>query len=250
MCSSDLPGPAKADDCPVVEPKDPSSGRDNEQTKICKFYLQHRCRYGRTGTNLVNGQSCPHSHPAMCKKFCWYGSMKKYGCNKGPACKYLHPTLCKQSELKHECLNPDCKLQHLKNTRRSVPQSETSSVKPATVSTSGRNQRRSEVNSGRNQRRSEVTTGPAGRMSQPSGRSEAATIDGDFLDRLFLRLEARLEDLVNSRLKDLSSMTASQGVSGQLPFLTQQSSQVIPGMPPHLPPGMGYTTSPHLMGVR
>ena len=98
--------------------------RKNEDTAdtipICPLYLQGRCRHGHKGTKKVGGKACNKSHPPLCRKYCAHGTMKKYGCSEGTKCRYHHPPICKQSQLKHECLKSDCKLRHLRNTRRSV----------------------------------------------------------------------------------------------------------------------------------
>ena len=46
----------------------------------------------------------------------YYYENEEVGCDKEWDCRYYHPALCKQSKLRH-----DCKLQHLRNTRRAVP---------------------------------------------------------------------------------------------------------------------------------
>eukprot|EP00116_Pleurobrachia_bachei_P002386 sb/3462648/ len=72
------------------QPSDQSgSGRNNNQpggrgnntptgegtgpgTEVCKYYLQRRCRYGRSGTTRVGNRTCPKAHPLLCKKYCNY----------------------------------------------------------------------------------------------------------------------------------------------------------------------------------
>ena len=176
----------------VDTPAIPEETSTDRPTKVCQFYLQRRCRHGRSGTKLVNGKACSRSHPALCRKFCAYGNTKKYGCSQGGNCRYHHPTLCKQSVLKHECLKPDCKLHHLRNTRRAQTGSDRQIVKPPVTRPTAPPATYAEA-----------TQQPA-RSQQPSGQfSETlASTETDFLERLFHRLESRLEDLVNTRFRD------------------------------------------------
>ena len=184
-----------AEDTPALiedAPAPTQETKTDRPIKVCQFYLQRRCRHGRSGTKMVNGSACSRSHPAMCRKFCAYGNMKKYGCTQGGKCRYYHPVLCKQSELKHECLKTDCKLHHLRNTRRSQPGSEKLIIKPPASRPAVPNVSYAEV------------TQQSSRNQQPSGQfSEIpASTESDFLERLFHRLESRLEDLVNTRFRD------------------------------------------------
>ena len=47
--------------------------------------------------------------------------MHKAGCRFGDKCRYLHPKLCQNSVTMKMCLNEDCKLTHLKYTKRHKP---------------------------------------------------------------------------------------------------------------------------------
>ena len=115
------------------------SGGSNDDEKgeqpyrVCQYYLKKSCRHGWSGKKKVNGKVCTRSHPPKCRKYCNYGSMKKYGCQQGTKCRYFHPPICKSSELKHECLKTSCKFQHLRNTRRSLETGENPSqtVRPS-----------------------------------------------------------------------------------------------------------------------
>ena len=39
----------------------------------CPFFKKGRCRHGKSGNKVVNGQKCMYSHPKLCVQFCRYG---------------------------------------------------------------------------------------------------------------------------------------------------------------------------------
>ena len=67
-------------------PKDP---KKDDNTKVCSFYLNKKCRYGRAG------KECKYLHPKLCYSYLNKGSE---GCNKDD-CQYYHPKICKFLEL-------------------------------------------------------------------------------------------------------------------------------------------------------
>ena len=104
----------------TVEQPAPSVNKSLEINpgNVCTFYLNHKCRHGKKGVNLVQGKACPKLHPALCRKYCSYGGSKRLGCTKGSGCKYFHPPLCKGSDARRECFDKQCTLTHLSHTRR------------------------------------------------------------------------------------------------------------------------------------
>eukprot|EP00116_Pleurobrachia_bachei_P005152 sb/3465414/ len=172
------------------KPDDSKDGDNDEQPyRVCQYYLQKSCRHGWSGKKKVNGKVCTRSHPPKCRKYCNYGSVRKYGCQKGTKCRYFHPPICKSSELSHQCLKTSCKFQHLRGTRRSLdtgvsenPNQTMGVVRPS--------QSFADVTM--------TTTETRPRSPQTSGQNaEMQPVNNDFLDRLFFRLETRLEDLLD-----------------------------------------------------
>lgn len=92
-------------------PMNENRDNGNKNKKVCYFYKNNRCKYGR------RGQGCPYAHPGLCYKFKMHGRDNVKGCRK-ERCPYLHPTICYGSERKRECFNLQCKRLHLKGTRR------------------------------------------------------------------------------------------------------------------------------------
>ena len=125
----------EVDEVPDEEPdEDKESPRRDTHTRanqgprtICPLYKKHQCPHGASGKTNVNGSTCPHEHPRMCRKFCQFGKQKKGGCDKGKNCKFFHPILCKHSLRQKQCLNQDCTFTHLKFTRRFESTGETTS---------------------------------------------------------------------------------------------------------------------------
>ena len=86
---------------------------ENEsQDKICMFYIQFKCKFGRWG------EECPYEHPKICYSFMSEG---KKGCNKDDNCQYFHPEICTKSLEGLICTAKKCKLGHFKHLIEDVP---------------------------------------------------------------------------------------------------------------------------------
>ena len=95
-----------------------NTGNEN----ICEDYKRRKCRHGRTGDLLINGERCKKNHPPRCRRFCNYGQHTRQGCKRGKDCRYWHPRLCRDSLKNLLCTKEDCTFFHLKGTmRKSVP---------------------------------------------------------------------------------------------------------------------------------
>ena len=62
-------------------------------------------------------KNCEFLHPKLCAKYCRFGK-GKFGCMKAGNCDKFHPKLCNGSVKTKSCYKKDCKLTHLKGTRR------------------------------------------------------------------------------------------------------------------------------------
>ena len=71
--------------------------------KICKFYLQKRCKHGE------KGDSCRFGHPKLC-----FSHMK--GSCTSSNCEFFHPKLCKQAIENKVCERKICKFYHPNGT--------------------------------------------------------------------------------------------------------------------------------------
>lgn len=90
---------------------------EQQQPKpFCYYYKQGRCRHGKTGKKVVNGQVCSYLHPQKCLKYCRFGRDKGKGCD--GSCGFFHPTVCRNSLRHRKCLLPDCTFVHLQGTER------------------------------------------------------------------------------------------------------------------------------------
>ncbi|KAK3875723.1 hypothetical protein Pcinc_019423 [Petrolisthes cinctipes] len=78
--------------------------------KICKFYTEHRCRFGK------EGKDCKFKHPRICKAYQKYGRNPGKGCSTFKKCGLYHPKICEGSGT--QCIDPQCMNLHLKGTRR------------------------------------------------------------------------------------------------------------------------------------
>lgn len=84
--------------------------------RVCKFYLQNKCKYGLTGKGS-QGTGCKFSHPKPCNKYTSHGTGPG-GCKKGKKCEKFHPRMCRDS-LQHQlCQNTNCTYLHTKGTIR------------------------------------------------------------------------------------------------------------------------------------
>ena len=98
---------------PQTPPSPPSPNKPTSALKkICLFYSEHRCRYGK------QGKLCPYAHPPVCKLYKTNGLNPTDGCKHGKNCKSYHPPLCNNSVNNRLCLNQKCPLLHLKGTKR------------------------------------------------------------------------------------------------------------------------------------
>ena len=81
---------------------------DIKEVKICQFYVQFRCKFGRTGTG------CEYLHPKICLSY-----MKKglKGCTKDDKCDYVHPKMCSLSLEGKKCGKKRCFLGHIQGTK-------------------------------------------------------------------------------------------------------------------------------------
>ena len=89
-----------------------------ENTPICRYYSQGRCKYGISGRK--DGQ-CPYKHPKPCQKFITNGDRRQRGCTRGSQCRSFHPKMCQLSLRERICSREDCKYMHIRGTRRSEP---------------------------------------------------------------------------------------------------------------------------------
>lgn len=85
---------------------------------VCKHYKNARCKYGISGKKDGEGV-CPYSHPKVCKKLIEHGNRGPRGCTKGDNCELFHPKMCHRSLRDRTCINPSCKVMHVKGTKRS-----------------------------------------------------------------------------------------------------------------------------------
>ena len=103
------------------EPNDqPDDDTEVAKKKVCRFYAKGTCTHG------VSGKNCAFEHPKACPKLLKHGTKSPRGCNLGKKCQMFHPKMCPSSITKAECFDKDCKLKHVKGTKRS----ETSSTRP------------------------------------------------------------------------------------------------------------------------
>ena len=106
----------------------PRRGKDGEKEKkehkaskkkvICELYVRRACPHGRSGSKIIEGNSCQNNHPKRCFKFCDFGSRNERGCKKGKKCQYWHPKLCKFTLRGQQCEIQGCTYQHLRSLRK------------------------------------------------------------------------------------------------------------------------------------
>ena len=228
---------------PVV-PADPAGQGEPgvPGTEVCKFYLQRRCRHGRNGVKLVNGRSCPKSHPILCKKYCNYGSMRSVGCQDNE-CNFFHPPLCKNSELRHQCYKLSCTKQHLKDTLRIRPGEGTSRgtgnernrrerIPSAPSRTTGQNQAPDPRPWSSEPSRTRVSSGVHWSQSQ----NHSPGPDPAFLEAVLDRLRDSIAGIVRTEMRNRPEPE---------PVLLPDQLYSQHSQPTQLPAGTGYTFSPH-----
>ena len=104
-----------------------SVGQNARIGPICEKYKKHQCPHGVSGKKEVEGRTCPHLHPRLCRVYLKNGTNIRGGCKKGNACKFFHPKLCRSSVRAKTCTNLDCTFTHLKGTRRKTEENPTRS---------------------------------------------------------------------------------------------------------------------------
>ena len=92
----------------VIKPVEKEIKANEDDAKICAFYIQFRCKFGRTG------KDCKFSHPKICINFMKNGSK---GCDKNESCEFLHPDMCKTSLEGNKCASKRCFLGHIQGSR-------------------------------------------------------------------------------------------------------------------------------------
>ena len=85
------------------------SDLSKESKKICRFYTQNKCKFGR---------DCRFDHPKFCLNFKKFG-MKKFnpkGCE--DSCTNYHPKGCFESMRSKTCKREDCNFFHTTGTKK------------------------------------------------------------------------------------------------------------------------------------
>ena len=105
---------ADKDDLIINEETPTQTTNKNQDSKtkdedVCKFYKNGRCKFGK---------ECRKPHPAFCPTFTKWGprSHNPRGCEN--KCGKTHTNICRQSLRTKECVREDCRLYHLKGTKR------------------------------------------------------------------------------------------------------------------------------------
>lgn len=93
-----------------------------EDTPICKFYRQNRCRH-------KNPKDCSYSHPRPCKKLLQHGTNPQKGCTLGKDCSSFHPIMCRESLSRGTCYKEECNKSHVKGTKRTPSRACKQSIK-------------------------------------------------------------------------------------------------------------------------
>lgn len=92
----------------MIEPHPPATA----PPRVCRYYRRGHCKYG------VSGKGCSYGHPKPCQKYVSHGPRDERGCTLGRNCPIYHPVLCRNSVQKRECFKEECKLTHIKGTKR------------------------------------------------------------------------------------------------------------------------------------
>lgn len=113
---------------PEVEKKRTSKDENYDRSRsVCPLLLNQQCPHGITGRS---GGVCENYHPVWCRKYMRNGPEGKYGCKRGDKCRFYHTQLCQNGVVSQMCLNPDCKLIHIRGVRR-IKGANNASSKPA-----------------------------------------------------------------------------------------------------------------------
>ena len=107
--------------------ENPPPNSNPPSNDICSYYLKGTCRYG------ISGRLCPKQHPKACKKLLQNGNKSPNGCTLGRNCEKHHPPMCASSLRMRICYNQDCKLVHVKGTKRIRQQSNNPAQTPAHI---------------------------------------------------------------------------------------------------------------------
>ena len=101
---SETPNALDSNDSKTVKDDTPVE----EAAKVCAFYIQFRCKHGRSG------KDCSFSHPKICLNYMKQGVK---GCSKKDDCDFLHPDMCQKSLAGSICSSKRCFLGHVQGTR-------------------------------------------------------------------------------------------------------------------------------------
>ena len=88
------------------------SNNENKNNRICRYYKQGTCKFGRKGAE------CPFTHPKACRKLLSHGNKGPRGCKEGQKCQDFHPRMCNTSITNGTCYNQNCVYVHVKGTKR------------------------------------------------------------------------------------------------------------------------------------
>ena len=107
----------KKENAEKEEENSKKKGNKSEQKDIpCRFFRQNRCRFG------ASGKGCNFKHQKICQRFIKHGKDNRLGC--AGVCDKFHPPMCKTSVNTKKCFMENCRLIHLKGTKR-VPDKRT-----------------------------------------------------------------------------------------------------------------------------
>ena len=103
--------------------EDKSKKKSKKKNQVCPKLLEGICPHGAVG------KDCEFTYKKKCHRFINFGSQDRHrgGCKFGEDCFNLHPKLCQNSVSMNTCYNENCKLVHLKFTKRKPPREENDS---------------------------------------------------------------------------------------------------------------------------
>ena len=204
-----IPEREEGDDVEAEEEEEEEEEAHPNLAEVCPFYLKGKCRHGRLGTKMVRGSTCAKKHPQICRKFSNYGTTRRLGCTRGSDCKYFHRPLCKNSELKRECYNKDCKNHHLKHTRRFQAE------EGWQIATGGhRKNPPNQKKQGQNQKKLNNGSGNNNNNNKPTGTKTGE----DFCQRILDRLNQSIPQLIATEIsRQMHPRQQSNPFTWQLP---------------------------------